>query len=142
MISQSKIQNLKSADSSQRAGAGRQGDQMKRALEFVERKTKSTGTISQPCIITGQGHGLSLAAEKLHRGQMKGVQRSYRPGKRFQRSDEHRGSHLDERETTQQCARFVSVRSRQLARVNARPELVLDEPAGDQLFLPESFGRL
>ena len=110
-------------------------------LKFVERKTKRAGTISQPLIIAGEGDGLSLAAEKFHRSQMKSVQRSYRFGKRFQRSNEHGRSHLDQREATQQCSRFVGVRSRQLSRVNPSPDLVLNKSAGDERLLPEAFGR-
>ena len=73
---------------------------------------------------------------------MKCVQRSDRPAKRFQCSDKHGRSHLDQREATQKRARFAGMRSRQLARVNPRPDLILDQPAGDELLLPESFGGL
>jgi putative ABC transport system substrate-binding protein len=113
-----------------------------KALELVKCKTKGAGTTSQPLVIAGKNDGLSLAAEKFHRSQMKSVQSSNWLGKRFQRSNEHGWSHLDEREATQQRARFVGVRSRQFARVNPSPDLILDEPAGDERLLPESFRRL
>jgi hypothetical protein len=108
-------------------------------LEFVERKPEGAGAVDEPVVIAGERYRLSLLLEKVHRCQMKGIQRSHRLWKGFQCPRQHGRRELYQRQPTEQRPYFVRVRSRQLARVNSRPDLVLDQPAGDQRFLPETF---
>src|SRR2546427_1451535 len=108
-------------------------------LELVERKPKGAGPVNEAVVIAGERHGLSLLPEKIHRCQMKGIQRSHRLWKGLQRPRQHGRSELDQGQATQQCAHFVGVGSRQFARMYSSPNLVLDKPAGDQGFAPEVF---
>ena len=110
-----------------------------KSLELVEWKAESAGAVDEPVVIAGQRYGLSLLSEKFHRRQMDGIQSSHRFWKRFQCPCQYGWREFYESQATQQRAHFVGVRSRQLARVNPGPNLVLDEPAGDQRLLPEAF---
>jgi len=110
-------------------------------LELVERESKSAGAADEPVVITCERYGLTLRSEKLHRRQMKGVQGSHRLREGFQRSREYRGSQFYEGQATQKRADFVCVRSRQFARVNPGPNLILDQPAGNQRLLPQAVRR-
>ena len=110
-------------------------------LELVERESKGAGAANEPVVITGEHYGLTLRSEKLHRRQMKRVQGSYRLRERFQCSCEYRRSQFYQSQATQKRADFVCVRSGQFARVNPGPNLILDQPAGNQRLLPETVGR-
>ena len=108
-------------------------------LELVERKPKGAGAVNEPVVIAGERYGLSLLLEKVNRRQMKGIQHSNRLWKGLQCPRQHGRSELYQRQPTEQRADFIRVRSRQFARVNSRPNLVLDQPSRDQRFLPEAF---
>src|SRR5215471_16102461 len=66
---------------------------------------------------------------------MKRIQVSYRLGERFQRSREHGRSELYER------AHFIRMRSRQFPRMNSGPNLIPDEPAGNERLSPQPVRR-
>src|ERR1051325_9551085 len=110
-------------------------------LEFVERESKGAGTANEPVVIACERYGLTLYSEKLHRRHMKGVQRSHRLPEGFQRSCEYGRSQFYEGQATQKRADFVCMRSRQFARVNFGPNLILDQPAGNQRLLPQAVRR-
>src|SRR5919106_1920733 len=128
-------------DSTECAGESGSGDQVTTGarLELVERKPKGAGAVNEPVVIAGERYGLSLLLEKVNRRQMKGIQHSNRLWKGLQCPRQHGRSELYQRQPTEQRADFIRVRSRQFARVNSRPNLVLDQPARDQRFLPEAF---
>jgi hypothetical protein len=69
---------------------------------------------------------------------MKGIQRSDRLWKRLQCPRQYGCSELYQRQPAEERADFVRMRSRQFARVNPCPNFILDQPAGDQRFLPEA----
>ena len=110
-------------------------------LELVERESKGAGAANEPVVITCERYGLTLHSKKFRRRQMKRVQGSYRLREGFQRSCEYGRSEFYQGQATQQRANFVGVRSRQFARVNPGPNLILDEPAGNQRLLPQAVGR-
>ena len=110
-------------------------------LELVERESKGAGAANEPVVITCERYGLTLHSKKFRRRQMKRVQGSYRLREGFQRSCEYGRSEFYQGQATQQRANFVGVRSRQFARVNPGPNLILDEPAGNQRLLPQTVGR-
>jgi hypothetical protein len=110
-----------------------------KSLELVERKTERARQINQTGIIAGEPDGLPLVADKLHRCQVKCVQSSHRFWKGLQRPRQYGRSEFYQGQAAQERADFVCVRSRQLAPVNPRPNLVLDQPAADQRLLPEAF---
>ena len=110
-------------------------------LKLVERESKGAGAADEPLVIAGKRYGLTLLSKKLHRRQMKRVQGSYRLRERFQRSCEYRRSQFYQSQATQKRADFVGVRSRQFPCVNPGPNLILDEPAGNQRLLPQAVGR-
>jgi hypothetical protein len=72
---------------------------------------------------------------------MKGIQGSNRLRKELQGTRQYGRSKFHQRQAAEQRADFVSVRSRQLARVNPSPNLILNQPAGDQRLAPESGRR-
>src|SRR5215470_16163742 len=109
--------------------------------DFVNRKAKGAGAIRKAGVIAGEGDRLSLISKKIHRRQVKRIQGSYRLGERFQRSREHGRSELYEREPTQQRAHFIRVRARQFPRMNSGPNLILDEPAGNERLSPQPVRR-
>lgn len=110
-------------------------------LELVQRKSKGAGAADEPFVIAGERYGLTLPSKKLHRGQMKRVQGSYRLREGFQRSREYGRSQFYESQATQKGANFVCVRSRQFPCVDPGPNLIFDEPAGNQRLLPQAVGR-
>ena len=110
-------------------------------LELVERESKGAGAADEPLVIAGKRYGLTLLSKKLHRRQMKRVQGSYRLRERFQCSCEYRRSQFYQSQATQKRADFVCVRSRQFPCVNPGPNLIFDEPAGNQRLLPQAVGR-
>src|SRR5215470_11514703 len=103
--------------------------------DFVNRKAKGAGAIRKAGVIAGEGDRLSLISKKIHRRQMKRIQVSYRLGERFQRSREHGRSELYER------AHFIRMRSRQFPRMNSGPNLIPDEPAGNERLSPQPVRR-
>ena len=109
--------------------------------ELVDWKAKGARAIHEPVVIAGEHDGLSLVSKKIHRRQMKRIQSSYRLWKGFQGSREHRRRELYESKPAQQCPNLIRVRSREFPAVNARPNLILDKPAGNERFSPESFRR-
>ena len=50
-------------------------------LQRVDRKAQSAGRADLPVVITRQCYGLALLLDKVHRREMKGVERSDRLGK-------------------------------------------------------------
>jgi hypothetical protein len=110
-------------------------------LELVERESKGAGAADEPFVIAGERYGLTLLSKKLHRRQMKRIQGSHRLREGFQRSREYGRSQFYEGQATQKRADFVCVRSRQFARVNPGPNLILDQPAGNQRLLPQAVRR-
>src|SRR5262245_31827977 len=110
-------------------------------LELVEWETKGAGAVNEPIVIAGERYGLSLRSKKVHRRQMKGIQCSHRLRKGLQCPCQYGGSEFDQSQAAEQRADFVRVRSRQFSRMNPGPNLVLDQPAGNQRLLPEAIGR-
>ena len=72
---------------------------------------------------------------------MQRIQRADGTGKRLERAGKHRRRQLDESHAAHEGANLITVRTRQLPRVDSRPDLVLEEAAGDQRLSPECFGR-
>src|SRR5437899_916562 len=101
-------------------------------LELIERESKGAGAVNEPIIIAREGYGLPLLAEKVHRRQMKRVQSSHRLRKGLQCPCQYGRGEFDQGQTAEQRADFVRVRSRQFPRMNPGPNLILDQPAGDQ----------
>lgn len=113
----------------------------RRSSHFVDREAHCTRSVDQPIIIARQRHILPLLSEKLHRREMERIERSNRPGKRLQSTCQDERRKLDERDTSQQGSYFIAMRACQLARMNARPDLVFDQSAGNERLVPKSFGR-
>src|SRR6266487_633999 len=111
------------------------------SLQRVNGKTQSAGRADLPVVITRQCYGLSLLLDEVQRREMKGVERSDRLGKRLQSTRQDRQRELDKRNPSQQSSHFVAMGAGELTRVDARPNLVLDQPTGNQRLLPEGFRR-
>ena len=101
------------------------------SLQRVNGKAQSAGRADLPVVITRQCYGLSLLLDKVHRREMKGVERSDRLGKRLQSTRQDRQRELDKRDPSQQSSHFVAMGAGELSRVDARPNLVLDQPTGN-----------
>src|SRR5262245_21249042 len=104
-------------------------------------KAQSAGRADLPVIITRQCYGLSLLLDKVHRCEMKSVEGPDWLGKRFQSTRQDRQREFDRRDPFQQSSHFVAMGVDKLKRVDERPNLVLNQPAGNQRFLPERFRR-
>jgi hypothetical protein len=111
------------------------------SLEFVDRYSQDTGRGNESAIVAGERYGLPLFSEKVDRCQMEGIQRPHRLWKRLQGPRQYGRSELDQGQAAEQRAHLVGVRARQFAHVNSSPNLVFDQPAGDQRLAPEAFGR-
>lgn len=70
-----------------------------------------------------------------------GVERSDRLGKRLQSTRQNRQGELNKRDPSQQSSCFVAMGAGELTHVDARPNLVLDQPTGNQRLLAERFRR-
>jgi hypothetical protein len=92
---------------------------------------------SQPRVIAGQLNRLPLAPKEVHRGQVQCVERSDGRGEGLQGPRQDRGRELDVCDAVQEIAHLVAVRSFQLARVHAGPDLVLEEAARDEALPPQ-----
>src|SRR5262245_61542913 len=115
---------------------------MKReSLQCVNGKAEGAGGADLPVVITRQGYTLSLLLDKVHRREMKGVERSYRLGKRLQSTRQDRQGELDKRDPSQQSSDYIAMGAGELKSMDACPNLVLDQPAGNQRLLPERFRR-
>jgi len=112
-----------------------------RRLELIKPESKGAGSANEPVVIAGEGDGLPLVSDKVHRCQMKCVQGPHRLGEGFQRSHKYRRSQFYQSQATQQRADFVCVRLREFPRVDPGPNLILDESAGDQRLSPEPVRR-
>ena len=62
---------------------------------------------------------------------MERIQSSYRPRKEFQGPRQHGRREFDESQTTQERPHFVGMRAREPARMNPRPDFILDQAALD-----------
>ena len=80
-------------------------------LQRVDRKAQSAGRADLPVVITRQCYGLALLLDKVHRREMKGVERSDRLGKRLQSTRQDRQRELDKRDPSQQSSHFVAMGS-------------------------------
>ncbi len=105
------------------------------------RNPKSPRAGHKPVVVAGEGYGLALFEEKVHRCQMEGIQRPNRLWKGFQGPREHGRRKLDQGQATEQRTHLIGMRAREFSRVNSSPDLVFDEPTGDQRFAPQSFRR-
>jgi hypothetical protein len=83
-------------------------------------------------VVGCQDYFLSVRAEEFYGCEMERVERSHGSRKRLERSSENRRDELEKRDPLEQLPDVVGVRSRQSAGVNARPDLVLQKPAGDE----------
>src|SRR5438093_1049325 len=79
------------------------------SLQRVNGKAQSAGRADLPAVITRQCYGLSLLLDKVHRREMKGVERSDRLRKRLQSTHQDRQRELDKRDTSQQSSHFVAM---------------------------------
>src|SRR5215510_4159530 len=111
------------------------------SLQSVNGKAQSAGRADLPVVITRQCYGLSLLPDKVYRCEMKGIEGSDRLGKRFQSTHQDRQRELDKRDPSQQSSDFIAMGAGELKSMDARPNLVLDQPAGNQRLLPERFRR-
>src|SRR5207244_8489965 len=73
--------------------------------------------------------------------QMNRIQSTRWLGKGLQRAREYGRRKFYERQPPQQRAHFIRVRPREFAGVNAGPNLILDNPAGDKRLSPQPFRR-
>src|SRR5258706_1353310 len=78
--------------------------------------------------------------EKIHRCQMQRVQSSHGLWEGLQDPCEYWLGKFDEGDTIQQRTHLVGMRAREIARVDAGPDFVFEEPAGHQRFLQEFIG--
>src|SRR5262249_57212307 len=107
-------------------------------LQRLNRKAQSASRADLLVVITRQCYALSLLLDKVHRREMKSIERSDWLGKRFQSARQDRQGEFDRRNPPQ-SSYFVAMGAGELKRVDARPNLVLDQPAGNQRLLPERF---
>jgi hypothetical protein len=110
-------------------------------LQRVNRKAQSASRADLPVVITRQCYALSLLLDKVHRREMKSIERSDWLGKRFQSARQDRQGEFDKRNPSQQSSHFVAMGAGELTCVGARPNLILDRPTGNQRLLPERFKR-
>src|SRR5262252_9738556 len=108
-------------------------------LQRVNRKAQSASRADLPVVITRQCYALSLLLDKVHRREMKSIERSDWLGKRFQSARQDRQGEFDKRNPPQQSSYFVAMGAGELKLVDALPNLVLDQPVGNQRLLPERF---
>jgi len=77
--------------------------------DSVDRKVKGASATHKPGVIAGEGDGLPLVPEKIHRRQMKRVESSHWLWEGLQRSCQYRWGELDKGDTVQQRAHFVGM---------------------------------
>ena len=80
---------------------------------------RRAGRADLPVVITRQCYGLSLLLDKVHRREMKGVERSDRLGKKLQGTRQDRQREFDKRDPSQQSSHFVAMGAGELACVDA-----------------------
>ncbi len=110
-------------------------------LKLVDRDPECTGRIDKPAIVACKPHDLSLLSEKVHRCQMERIQSSDRFRERLQSPYEDRRRELNEGDAAQKGTHLICMRSGKFARMNASPNFILKQAAGDQILLPKPFGR-
>src|SRR5262249_58672466 len=108
-------------------------------LQRVNRKAQSASLADLLVVITRQCYALSLLLDKVHRREMKSIERSNWLGKRFQSARQDRQGEFDKRNPSQQSSYFVAMGVGELKLVDALPNLVLDQPVGNQRLFPERF---
>ncbi len=101
-----------------------------------ERNAEALRHGDEPVVVAGERHALVLGPEKLDRGQVQRVERPNGERERVDRSGEDRGGQFKERDSTQELPSVLPVRGPQLSGMDARPDLVFQEAAGDQWLLP------
>jgi hypothetical protein len=109
-------------------------------LELVNGNPQSASRSVQPAVIASKCDGLSLPLEKIHGCQMQRVQSPHRLWEGLQRSCEHRRGQLDKGDPVQQGTHLVGMRASEIVPVDARPNFIFQEPAGNQRFSPELLG--
>ena len=81
-------------------------------LQRVNRKAQSASRADLPVVITRQCYALSLLLDKVHRREMKSIERSDWLGKRFQSARQDRQGEFDKRNPSQQSSYFVAMGER------------------------------
>ena len=100
--------------------------------EIVDGDLQCPGSRDQTAIIAGQPNNLTVRAQELHGREVECVEGAHRFRKGLQGPGKDRGSQLDQRSPTDQRSHVVSMSPTKPARVNPGPDLVLQEPTGDQ----------
>src|SRR5438445_9386002 len=85
--------------------------------------------------------GLAAGAQKLDRRQVQGIEGAHGHRKRLDRTREHGGRQFDQGQTSDQLSRMLAVCWQELAGMDAGPHFVFEQPAGDELALPERLRR-
>ena len=107
------------------------------SLELVDANPQGTGGIDKSAIVAGKPYGLPLFSEKVHRRHMERIESSDWLRKRFQGPREDRRGKLNKGDTAQERTHLICMRSGEFARMNASPNFILKQTAGDQTLLPK-----
>ena len=110
-------------------------------LELVNGNPQSASRSVQAVVIASKCDGLSLPLEKIHGCQMQRVQSPHRLWEGLQRSCEYQRRELDKGDAVQQGTHLVGMRASEIECVDAGPNFIFEESAGNQRFLPQLLGR-
>lgn len=108
-----------------------------RGLNVGERKSHRCRCRHKTVIIAGYRHVFSLKTNELRRCEMESIESPYRHGKGIESPGQNRRNHFDESNTLKQTRNNLGMRLGQPTGMNPNPDLVLEEPAGDELLVPE-----
>src|SRR5262249_22283808 len=81
-------------------------------LQRVNGKAQGPGRVDLQVVITRQCYALPLLLDKVHRREMKSIERSDWLGKRFQSARQDRQGEFDKRNPSQQSSYFVAMGER------------------------------
>lgn len=108
-------------------------------LQREKRESQGARRSDHAIVVTRESD--TLTAHKVHGRQMNCIESSHRSREWLERPRQRRWRKLDQSDSTEQRSRFIPVRAAELARVDARPNLVFDQSTRDQRLRPQRFGR-
>src|SRR5215470_3243124 len=117
------------------------GSRAKLRVKFMHWNTESARSGNQPLVKAHQGDRLSAGAEEFDRRQMQGVECPHGDRKRLQGAGDDWRRQFDQRHMADQGSRRLAMRWPKAPRVDAVPDLIFEEAAGNHGFAPDRFGR-
>lgn len=110
---------------------------VKGLVKGIELNADLGGAGIEPLVVAGQPDPLPLAEQEIHRGEVECVEGPHRSGERLGGPGQNRAQQFDEGEPSEQGLGGRPMGDAQSPTVQAIPDFIFEQPAGDDRLLPD-----